>query len=218
MRHWSVAPALCALAFCACAAPPETPTDDLPSLKTGAAEVTSTADASTCCRLAAGTVIDLEVGEPLDSATQQRGNHFLLRVASPVLVDDRVVIPAGTSVVGEIVHADHAHGGGQPGELILAARTVELGAQRVPLRGFRLGQPTTGGDTTQAAMAASFALGPFAQFIHGHEIHIPIHARGTAKLAQDTVLSAAADASPAPVSAPAGGTASASPSLSPSKE
>jgi hypothetical protein len=176
MRSWLLAPALCAVVFVAHAAD-ETVAPTAPI-----------ADVAPCCQLAAGTPVELELVDALSSAKQQRGDHFALRVATPIVQNGAVLVPAGTPVVGEIVHAAHSHGGGQPGELILAARSLDLGGRAVPLRGFKLNHAATGGDTTQAAMAASFGLGPFAQFIHGHEIEIPPHTTGVAKLAQDIVL------------------------------
>jgi hypothetical protein len=208
-RIWTGA-ALLALAFCARATTPDTI----------APEPTAPAPAPpACCQVAAGTAVDLEVADLLSSATQHRGDKFALRVAAPVVVDGVVVIPAGTTGTGEIVHADPAHGGGKPGELILAARTLDLDGQIIPLRGFKLGHATTGVDATQKSLAASMAIGAFALFIHGHEIEIPPHTHGVAKIAQDVVL-AARDVAPDPTSTPsdAGVATTAPPAAPPSKE
>lgn len=203
-----IAPALWALVTLACATPSDA---------SSAASPTDSMPAPACCRLSAGTPVELEVVEPLGSDTQRRGDTFALRLTTSVLVDGAIVIPVGTPVVGEIVHAARSHGGGQPGELILAARYVALGDIRIPLRGFKLGQSTTGRDTTQVALAASFGLGPFAQFIHGHEIEIPPHASGTAKIAQDTMLSVTTPPT-APVDSAAAEAIVPTPILTPSKE
>jgi hypothetical protein len=70
--------------------------------------------------------------------------------------------------------------------LLLAARYLEVDGRQIPLRGFRMGG--AGKDNTTGALAASMAVGPFAQFIHGREIEIPSGARASAKLAADTAL------------------------------
>lgn len=139
-----------------------------------------------CCLLPNGALVDIEIGEPVSSKRHKRGETFALRLAEPLVVDGQTVLPAGTPGVGEIIHAAASGGGGKAGELLLAARYLEVDGRQVPLRGFRMG--AAGKDNTQGALVASFALGPFAQFIHGREIEIPAGARANAKLAADTML------------------------------
>jgi hypothetical protein len=146
------------------------------------------AAAATCCRIPAGTVIELEIAEPLSSAVKKRGDKFALKLHAPIEHDGTVVVPIGADATGEIVHAEASHGGGKPGELLLAARYLEHEGAQVPLRGLKFG--SVGRDKTNAALAASFGLGPFALFIHGKEIEIPSGTIVNAKLAQDFVLSA----------------------------
>ena len=139
-----------------------------------------------CCTLANGTLLDIELGEPISSKRQKRGDKFTLRLAAPVTLDGHTVLPAGTPGVGEIIHAAPSGGGGKPGELLLAARYLELDGRQIPLRGFRIG--AAGTSRTNAAMGASIAIGPFAQFIHGREVEIPAGTHASAKLAADTVV------------------------------
>lgn len=139
-----------------------------------------------CCLAANGALVAIEIGEPISSKRHKRGDKFALRLAEPLLADGQTVLPAGTPGVGEIIHAASSGGGGKAGELLLAARYLEVDGRRIPLRGFRMG--AAGKDNSQGALAASFALGPFAQFIHGREIEIPVGARANAKLAADTTL------------------------------
>lgn len=156
-----------------------------------ASEATATAPAltavdSACCRVAAGTVIDLEIAEPITSWQHKRGDKFQLRLAQPLVVDGRLLAPAGTTGVGEIVHAAAARGGGAPGELLIAARSLDVDGGRLPLRGMKLGG--SGGDNSGMALGVSFAAGPFAMFIRGHEIEIPAGTRANAKVAEDAAL------------------------------
>jgi hypothetical protein len=137
---------------------------------------------------AAGTLVELEILTPIKSSQHKRGDKFDLRLYSPLVHDGATCVPVGTMGIGEVVHAMPAHGGGKPGELLLAGRYLDFSGQRIPLRGMKAG--ATGDANYGAALGAAFAMGPFAMFIRGHEIEIPAGTRVTAKLAQDLVLQA----------------------------
>lgn len=153
-------------------------------------------------RIAAGSVLVLETLEPLNSSKLKRGDKFALRLADALTVDGVELLAAGTPGVGEVIHAEAAHGGGTPGELLVAARYLETGGQRIPLRAFRVG--VVGKDNTNLALGVALAVGPFAHFVRGREIEIPAHTRGEARVAQDTEwvpATAAAQELPAPTTA-----------------
>ena len=139
-----------------------------------------------CCRVAAGAAVELEIAQALSSAAQKRGDKFAIRLHAPLVHAGTVVIPAGTVGVGEIVHADRSRGGGKPGELLIAARYLELDGGQIPLRGLKFGGQ--GQDQSKAAVGAAFVVGPLAHFIRGKEIEIPAGTIVTAKLAQDFPL------------------------------
>ncbi len=139
-----------------------------------------------CCRVPANTVIALEILDLLNSSQHKRGDKFRLRVITPVVVGGSTLIPAGSLGVGEIVHAAAARGGGAPGELLIAARSLNIDGQPAPLRGLKLG--VTGGDNSAMALGVSFAAGAFAMFIRGREIEIPVGTQVSAKLAQDVAV------------------------------
>ena len=140
----------------------------------------------TCCRLEAGHLVDLELVDPLNSWEFKRGDDFRLRTAEPILLQGHELIPAGTPVLGQVVHAAAARGGGAPGELLIAARSLELERRSVRLRGLKLGR--TGDDNSGMAIGVSFAAGPFAMFIRGTEIEIPSGTRVHARLAEAVEL------------------------------
>lgn len=140
-----------------------------------------------CCIVANGTVVELEILDLINSSRHKRGDRFALRLVDPVLIDGHALLPAGIIGVGEVVHAMPARGGGKPGELLLAARYLEHQDQQLPLRGLKLG--VSGQDNAALALAVSFAAGPFAMFIRGREIEIPIGTRVHAKLAGDMPVS-----------------------------
>lgn len=140
----------------------------------------------TCCRIAAGTQVELEITDTINSSQQKRGDRFALRLHVALSLDGATVVPAGVAGVGQVVHAAAARGGGKPGELLLAARYLEHGGMQVPLRSLKFG--ATGKDNTGVALGVSMAIGPFAHFIRGHEIEIPAGTIVTARIAQDVVL------------------------------
>jgi hypothetical protein len=55
-----------------------------------------------------GTVLAVRLTESLNSDLNQRGDTFLASLASPIMVGDRVVIPAEASIQGEIVDVRNA--------------------------------------------------------------------------------------------------------------
>jgi hypothetical protein len=134
-------------------------------------------------RLPAGTIVELELTEAVASSRNQRGDKFGLRVVEAISVNGRLVIPAGSLATGQVVHAAASGGGGRPGELLLAARTIDAQDGPIALRGMKLGG--SGKDNTALALGVSMALGPIGFFVHGREIEIPAGTRVHAKLAQD---------------------------------
>jgi hypothetical protein len=197
MRHSLLVGALaCALASTVAVA------QDVPVAGTQApptvAAIPAPAPVADCCTVAAGTAIELEIAEALDSSKQKRGDKFAIALHAPVYVGDRVLIPAGTRGVGEIVHAERSRGGGKPGELIVAARYLELDGQRIALRGMRVG--ANGKDKSGTALALSMAVGPFAHFVHGGEVQIPVGTLADAKIA--AAFSMTQPATDVPVTAP----------------
>jgi len=79
-------------------------------------------------RLPAGTVIDVELIDALSSGTNLPGDPFASRVVNDVLLDGRVVIPAGTTISGhvdEVVSGKNKKVGGRA-KMVLAFETVSL--------------------------------------------------------------------------------------------
>lgn len=139
-------------------------------------------------QLANGTLVEIEIAEPLSSKVNKRGDKFQLKLAAPIVWNGQPVVPAGTPGMGEIVHADRSRSSGRPGELLLAARYLDASGQQIPLRGFKLG--AAGKDRTGLAAGAVFAVGLLGLFIQGGEIEIPAGTRANAKLAADVSLPA----------------------------
>lgn len=136
-------------------------------------------------RLPANTVVELETLDAVSSKTSKPKDFFRLRVAEDVRVDGRVLIPAGTEALGQVVHAAKSGGGGKAGELILAARAIKLPRGDVKLRS---GFGAAGQQRTGAALATSIAVGVFGLFVHGKELLLPAGTPLSARVAEDTEL------------------------------
>lgn len=140
---------------------------------------------ATTLRLPANTVVELETLDAVSSKTSKPKDFFRLRVAEDVRVDGRVLIPAGTEALGQVVHAAKSGGGGKAGELILAARAIKLPRGDVKLRS---GFGAAGQQRTGAALATSIAVGVFGLFVHGKELLLPAGTPVSARVAEDTDL------------------------------
>ncbi|RYF93758.1 MAG: hypothetical protein EON95_07825 [Caulobacteraceae bacterium] len=133
------------------------------------------------------TPVIVALAEPLGSNTNKPGDRFAIPLAEPLVVDGQVLIPAGTRGVGEVVHSAPSGLGGRSGELLLAARYLELGETRIPLKAFQFA--AVGRDTT---MGSLWAMG----LVKGGQIIVPAGARGSAKLAADFTPATAPAAQP----------------------
>jgi hypothetical protein len=114
--------------------------------------------------LPANSAVPLRFVEEVSSGTHMRGQKFQLVVTDDITVGDHVVIPADTAVIGEVIHAQKAGALGKAGELILAARYVEIAGRQIRLRAQLM---QTGQDKT---MAAVFVV----PFIRGKNLVLPV--------------------------------------------
>ncbi|MFN3943847.1 MAG: hypothetical protein ACK4K7_02810 [Allosphingosinicella sp.] len=171
-----------------CAAAGAQPSEPVPEA------VAAMAPAEACCTLPARTPILIEVLEPVSSRTARPGDGFSFRLVEPVTVDGRILIPAGALGTGEVVHAARGGLAGKAGELILAARFLELGDQRIALRSLRFGD-RQGADRTTATLVASMLpyAGLLAPLIVGGNIEVPAGTQAGAMIAADIVLPPHAD-------------------------
>jgi hypothetical protein len=127
--------------------------------------------------------VELELAETVSTRTIKRGDTFALKLAAPLIVDGRVLIPAGVAGVGQVVDAGKPGLGGRPAKLVLAARRLEFDGREAPLRGFFLGG--TGADNTEATAVTVALVGIAGFLIQGGHVEIPAGTRARAKLAQD---------------------------------
>ncbi len=123
-------------------------------------------------------VIRLEAD--LGSRLNKTGDRFPLSLAEPVLIAGVTVLPAGLLGEGEVVHAKKSGGSGAGGELVVAARWLDVGGRRLRLRSLRLN--IAGKDAIQkvdglnaASVASPVPLGLLGFFIKGKNA---VHAKG----------------------------------------
>jgi hypothetical protein len=142
-----------------------------------------------------GQIINIVLTQVLSSKTAKKGDRFTFKLAAPVTVDGVELIPAGTPGEGEVIDASHAGLAGKAGEIVVAARFLQLGDRRIALRGMKLGGAGT--DNTDVVLAASFAVGVVSVLIQGGNVTYPEGYPATAKLNEDVAAPAAPEPSAA---------------------
>lgn len=159
-----------------------------------------------CIALPALTPVHLELLEPIGSKISTTGDTFRLALKDAISVDGIELVPAGTPGIGEIIHAKKSGGSGVGGELIVAARFLDLRGQHIRLRSMIVS--STGMDRTGVVAATSAVVSVLAFAIHGKDTVYPagtVAAAKTAELAWIPRSTQAATPAAAP-SAPASAT------------
>lgn len=129
----------------------------------------------------------------MGSAISKTGDTFAIKLTSPISVGGQDVIPAGVTGVGDVIHAKKSGGSGSAGELVLAARYLEVGGKHLLLRSMHL---ATSGDskinTVNAIGIASAAspvpFGLLGLFIRGGKVVVPAGSIAQAKTAADFTM------------------------------
>lgn len=142
-----------------------------------------------CCVIKALTPVRLGITNAINSNQARPGERFTLFLREPILLDGGYIIPAGTPGEGEVVHAARTGLAGKPGELLLAARFLDFGSVRVPLRSMRVGG--TGKDNLGLAIITSAAVGIVGLAISGGQVRVLAGAPAEAKVSADTRIDSA---------------------------
>lgn len=145
-----------------------------------------------CLNPAPGTLLDIEINQDLSSNDNVQGDQFQITLLRPVVVNGVTVLPEGLTGVGEVVDAHHSGIGGKPGELIVAARYLDLNGVHVPTSGLKVS--AAGQDQSRLSMAVGVAgmvdptgIATLASIlVRGGEIRIPAGAQATIKIAQSS--------------------------------
>ena len=165
----------------------------------------SAAEAAAC--IPALTPVRITIKAHLGSKISLTDQTFAIALAEPILIDGRELLPAGTPGMGEVVHAKKSGGSGASGELVLAARYLEVGGRRLRLRSMNFavaGQDAMG--TVQniniAAAVTMPALSLIGFFIQGKGIDIPEGTLAMAKTAEPFAVEPQPPVPPVPEAKP----------------
>jgi hypothetical protein len=163
-----------------------------PSAASAAGRLAHAARHISCCRAPAGTTVEVELAEPVSTKVQKTGDTIALRLASPLVVDGRVLLKAGTPGVGYVVESAKPGMGGKAAKLVLAARYLKVGARHVAIQALQLSG--TGHSKALEARAVgltgiAFApLGFIGLAVKGGDVEFGAGMTATAKLATDVSL------------------------------
>ena len=154
---------------------------------------TRTVAAASCCRVPAGTVVMVELAQPVSTKTAKPGDTFAIRLAEPVVVRGQIVLRAGTTGVGQVVDAAKPGLGGKGAKLVLDARGLTgPGGAEVRLKALQLAAVGKGHATAATALGIGgigfMPLGFVGFAIHGGDVTFPAGTQATAKLASATTL------------------------------
>ena len=145
-----------------------------------------------CCQAPAGTLVQVELAGPVSTRTQKTGDTFALRLAEPLVIDDRIVLREGTPGIGYVVEASRPGLGGKAAKLVLEARYLEIGHRHVPLDGLQLARAGRSNTTAASAVGLTglvFApLGFIGLAVRGTNVDFPAGERASARLASEVVL------------------------------
>lgn len=164
---------------------------------TAPADVVAPATAAPANAIPAGTEVLVKTIDLLTSTTAKTGDHFPIEVSHDVLIDNQVVIPAGTRGSGTVVFARKKGNMGKSGALDVRIDYLDMPGGRLKLKA---GDNRRGTNRNGAAMGVSIAFGAlFALAVHGDDISLPA---GSEVLAAVSAMPMAA-AQPTPVAAAA---------------
>lgn len=154
--------------------------------------------------LPAGAPIVVATADDLSSTVNKVGDSFKVIVAYDVVDRGIVVVPKGTTGIGEVTFSSKKGGFGRAGLLGIALRTLDLNGKQIELDGrYR----EEGKDNGGAAGAVVFAVGIVGIAVTGKNSLIPKGRELKAHTGEDISYSAAAPAVvpvetvPAPVTA-----------------
>jgi hypothetical protein len=135
------------------------------------------------------TPVRIEVLTDLGSRLSKTGEMFPIKLAYPIMIDGRIIVPAGAMGMGEVIFAKGSGGGGAGGELVLAARYVDVGGKRLRLRSLQLNVNGKSRIDSANAMGIASAAAPglafVALFMKGKQSVVGAGTIADAKTAED---------------------------------
>ena len=122
---------------------------------------TPSAGCMDCIVIPALTPVKLELMDTLGSKLSTSGQQFSLRLVEPIIIAGTEIISAGVTGRGEVIHAKKSGMGGGAGELVLAARHLDVNGRQLRLRSLNFSlNGRSNVDTVNAILVASAAVAP----------------------------------------------------------
>jgi len=136
------------------------------------------------------TAVEISIEADLGSKTSKVGETFPIVLRRALAVGDRILVPAGSTGQGEVVWAKRSGMGGSAGELVLAARFLDVGGRRLKLRSLNLAPVGRDRirDVNNLMLATNSVAAPLALvgfFIKGGQSVVPQGTVAMAKTAED---------------------------------
>jgi hypothetical protein len=120
--------------------------------------------------LPAGSHVPLRLLEPVGSHSHRSGSQLAMEIARDVEAGGKIVLPRGTPVLAEVVHAAKSGGFGRPGELTLAARYATLDQRIVRFRALLVGAVAA---DRHGAVTAARVAGEATSAAHSVRVLLP---------------------------------------------
>ncbi|PJG48950.1 hypothetical protein CAF53_12435 [Sphingobium sp. LB126] len=117
-----------------------------------------------------GMAIPLQTREDISSKSARTGDEVELAVAKPVTIGGVVVLPAGTSAVGEVTRARDNGLLGRSGKLDIRVDRLKVGQLDIPVRGQRNAKGKSG---TLGSVGAGIVFLPLAILVRGKDVKLP---------------------------------------------
>lgn len=142
------------------------------------------------------TPIEIAIDANIGSKQSKSGQTFPIRLVSPIVIDGKEIVAGGALGIGEVVHAKKSSSSGAPGELVLAARYLEVAGRRLLLRSLHLSGVGKDNIATVDGLAIASATSPvpvalIGFMIKGGEKAVVKGSLATAKTAADFTIEAA---------------------------
>jgi hypothetical protein len=152
--------------------------------------------------LRTGTEVQLKLAEPLTTKGKELrvGYHFQMTVAEAVMVNNQVVIPAGSPATGEVTEVRNKGMWGKSGHLTASILYVRVNGRQIRLSGTFDDKGVTG----TAGVVAAIAFVPVAGFFTtGTSANIPAGSQVKGFIGEDVPLTFAPAPAPMMVQASA---------------
>lgn len=105
------------------AAQPQAPAESAPAAKSMATPAPAPRDPNTLV-IPAGTKIPLTLAQAISTKNAREGDAVYAQTAFPFVLNDRILIPAGTYIQGKIMHTEHAGRSKKRAEILIHFTTM----------------------------------------------------------------------------------------------